>query len=79
MSVQQNPDKIKYESKGYSEAEVEILTQIASMKVKLDIVTEDYVKRAEFEPVQRLVYGLVGLVLTAVFIAVIALVINGGA
>jgi len=37
---------------------------------------DETVKREEFEPVQKLVYALVGLVLTAVIGAVIALVVN---
>ena len=36
----------------------------------------DYITREEFEPIKKLVYGTIGLVLTAVAIAVINLVIN---
>ena len=35
---------------------------------------DDFVTRTEFEPVKRLVYGTVGLILTAVVLALIGLV-----
>jgi hypothetical protein len=37
--------------------------------------SEDFVTRIEFEPIKRLVYGVVGLVLTGFVLAIIALVI----
>ena len=39
-------------------------------------MSADYITREEFEPIKKLVYGTIGLVLTAVAIAVINLVIN---
>ena len=35
----------------------------------------DYITRAEFEPVKKVIYGLVGLILVAVVSAIVALVI----
>lgn len=50
---------------------------------KIDTVDEklrrDFVTKSEFEPIKRLVYGAVGLVLTAMVIAIISLVINSAA
>ena len=37
---------------------------------------DDYITRNEFQPVKTLVYGLVGLVLTAVVVALVALVVK---
>lgn len=39
-------------------------------------IKEDYVKRVEFEPVKRLVYGVVGLILVAVVTAIVSLVLK---
>jgi len=39
-------------------------------------LSDKYIMRAEFEPVKKVVYGLVGLVLTGVVTALIALVLN---
>ena len=52
MAVQQD-----YQRKGYSEAEVEIFLTVTAIKTNQDIILKNYVKRSEFEPVQRLVYG----------------------
>lgn len=37
---------------------------------------EQYVRRSEFSPVQKVVYGLVGMVLVAVVTALVATVVN---
>ena len=66
----------------------ELLVQVTQMSTTLSNVEKDiselkkdlreqYVTRTEFEPVQRLVYGLVGLVLVAVVSALIGLVVIG--
>lgn len=39
-------------------------------------ITSNYVTKDQFEPVRRLVYGTVGIILTAVIVAVVALVIG---
>ena len=46
------------------------------MKSFKQLVRSDLIGRQEFEPVKRLVYGMVGLVLTAVIVALIALVVK---
>ena len=38
---------------------------------------EQYVTKTQFEPVQRLVYGMVGLVLIAVITALMAIIVGG--
>ena len=54
--------------------------RLVRIETKLDyvqnILDKDIVLRAEFEPVRKIVYGLVGLILTAVGGAVIALVLK---
>lgn len=49
-----------------------IKTDITEIKERLD---EKYVTKDEFEPVKKLVYGIVGLILTAVIGALLGLVI----
>lgn len=41
-----------------------------------DSVVSTYVTKDQFEPIQRLVYGVVGLILFAVVGAVVSLVVN---
>lgn len=50
-----------------------IKADITEIKRKLDA---DYVTREEFDPIKKIVYGIVSLVLTSVVIALITLVIN---
>jgi len=40
------------------------------------LVGDHYVTKAEFEPIKKIVFGLVGLILTAVVVAVVSLVIK---
>jgi thiosulfate reductase cytochrome b subunit len=58
----------------------EIETDIKYIRRDLDKIMErldnNFVKREEFVPVQRLVYGVVGLILTSVIVALIALVLR---
>lgn len=65
-----------YAEKGYTEAEVEILIELTKLRSSVDTVAKDYVKRSEFEPIQKLVYGVVGLILIAVMSGVVALVLQ---
>lgn len=51
---------------------------VDSFQKKLDEVPENYVSLEAFRPVQRIVYGAVGLILLAVFGALLALVIIKG-
>lgn len=41
-----------------------------------DLVNGAFISRAEFEPIQKIVYGIVTLILTTVFGAILALVIK---
>lgn len=50
-----------------------IKLEISEIKRKLD---DTYVTKIEFQPVRALVYGLAGLVLSAVVIALVALVVQ---
>lgn len=43
---------------------------------KNDKILQDFVRRAEFLPIQRLVYGVVGLIMTAVVAALVSLVVT---
>lgn len=40
-------------------------------------INSNYVTKDQFEPVRRLVYGMVGIILTAVIVALVALVVGG--
>lgn len=44
----------------------------------LEKMDRDMVTRAEFTPVQKIVYGMVGLILTSVALALLALIVQGG-
>jgi hypothetical protein len=50
-----------------------IQRDVADIKVKLE---KDYVTQEAFEPIRKIVYGMVGLVLVAVVSALIALVVR---
>lgn len=58
--------------------------ELVAIKVQLGVIEreikQDYIRKdtfdAKFRPVERLVYGLVGLILAAVAAAVLALVIK---
>jgi len=74
MTIQQD-----YKAKGYSEAEVEILLSINTLNSKVGAIEKnqlDYIKKSEFDPVQKIVYGLVGVILVAVASGVIAMVLQ---
>lgn len=57
-----------------------IAKDIGYMKDKLEDVdnklSSHYVSKEEFEPVKKIVYGLVGLILVAVMGAVVSLVVR---
>jgi hypothetical protein len=50
-----------------------IETKVTSIESKLE---GHYVTKEEFDPVKRLVYGMVTLMLTAVIVALLALVVK---
>lgn len=51
-----------------------IKSDISDIKSKLE---KDYVTRPELDPIKKIVYGLVGLILTGVVGALLALVLQG--
>ena len=51
-----------------------IMQSVKDIKQDLE---KNYVTRMEFEPVKKVIYGLVGIILVAVVGAVIALVVKG--
>jgi len=66
----------------------EILIELAKQRLILERMQQDlkelkhesreqYVTKTQFEPIQKLVYGMVGLVLVAVVTAILAIVIGG--
>ncbi len=54
----------------------EIKVQVVRLETLMNLMQDNYVTRAEFEPVRNLVYGLVGLLLTGVVGAMIALIVK---
>jgi len=58
-----------------SQTMMDIKADVFEIKVKLD---SKYVTKEEFDPVKKLVYGVVGLILTTVFGALLALVLLRG-
>lgn len=61
--------------------------QMVGLSIKLDnairdiaelkgIVRADFISRHEFDPIKKIVYGMVSLILTAVVVALIALVVR---
>ena len=59
---------------GYISRDIANLTEMVEILSK--DVKKNYVSQAEFKPVKALVYGLVGLTLTSVFGALVALVMK---
>jgi len=53
-----------------------IKEDIGEIKAALKEQGETYLSRVEFDPVKKLVYGLVGLILTAVVVALVGLVVK---
>ncbi|RLC99122.1 MAG: hypothetical protein DRI46_10025 [Chloroflexi bacterium] len=67
--------------------QTEVLVELARQRVILERMQRDlrelkkesreqYVTKAQFEPIQNLVYGMVGLVLVAVITALLAIVVK---
>lgn len=75
---EQNANSIRYQERNYTQAEVEILLKLERLDekfVQLKDLAEKYVTKEQFHPIQKLVYGLVGLILIAFAGALILLVI----
>jgi hypothetical protein len=47
-------------------------------KSEFEPVKNEHVTKEAFEPVRKLVYGVVGVILTAVIVAIVALVVKKG-
>ncbi len=52
-----------------------IRTDIIEIKCDIKEIKGEYISRAEFDPVKKIVYGLVSLILVAVVGAIVALVV----
>jgi hypothetical protein len=59
-----------------------VQTDVTYLKEKIDTIDRkldaQYVTQDEFDPIRKLVYGIVGLILTAVVGALISVVVNKG-
>lgn len=59
-----------------------VQTDVTYLKEKIDTIDKkldaQYVTQDEFDPIRKLVYGIVGLILTAVVGALISIVVNRG-
>lgn len=53
-----------------------IKAKIDGVDKKVDLLGTQYVSRAEFEPIKRIVYGLVSLILIAVIVAILNVVLQ---
>ena len=68
MTTQQD-----YIKKGYSEAEVEIIKLLTKLETNQTRILDTYVSKDEFDPIQKLVYGLVAVIVTGVIASLLAL------
>lgn len=57
---------------------IEKLTRLQSSVEELKTRIPEWVTRVEFTPVKIIAYGLVSIILTSVFTAIVALVVTGG-
>lgn len=63
-----------YMLESIQEFKVSMRDELAQIKVRMD---GHYVSKDEFEPVKMLVYGLVGVVMSAVILALVMLLMKG--
>lgn len=66
-------------SKEFSKAEVEILLKLDRLEAtvdRLEIVSSKNVTLAEFAPIQKIVYGMVGVILLSYIGAITAFVLK---
>jgi hypothetical protein len=62
----------------YTAGEVEIITRLTRLETEVHMLREAaevYVRREEFYPVRLIAYGAVGVIVLAVFSALVALVV----
>lgn len=57
---------------------IEKLTRLQSSVEEVKTRIPEWVTRVEFTPVKIIAYGLVSIILTSVFTAIVALVVTGG-
>jgi hypothetical protein len=55
---------------------LQLKTAIADIEALRVLIKADFVHRSEFEPIKRVVYGVVSLILTAVILGLLALVVK---
>lgn len=75
--------KVEYEKPGERygivEATLEFIKRdIHEIKESMKELKKTYVTQDEFEPVKKIVYGLVALILTSVIGGLLAIIIQGG-
>ena len=63
-----------FSSKEIYQLLTEIKVAVVSMQVQLKVIEECYVTKEEFEPVKKLVYGVVWLIVSGIVLAVMGLV-----
>lgn len=56
---------------------METQTNMHQIEAATDALVTRFVTREEFDPVRRIVYGVVGVILTAVVVALIGMVVGG--
>jgi len=56
----------------------EINTHVSVIETKLEYIEKDYVKKTEFAPIQKIVYGLTGFILISFLTAIVGLVLLKG-
>ena len=66
----------EYKAKGYSEAEMEIIKLLTKLETNQIRLLNTYVSKDEFAPIQKLVYGLVAVIVTGVIASLLALVVQ---
>lgn len=59
-----------------AETKKDIEYLIKEVKEVKQLVSDHYITRVEFDPIKKIVYGLVALVLTSVFVGILTLVIK---
>ena len=69
-------DEIKSEIGKLREDYVGISGDIKHILAGIQEIKNGYVRREEFTPVKSLVYGLVGIIMTGVVVAILALILK---
>lgn len=75
--VNERTAQLQKESLVLQQSALLIPKDVEHIKIQVDKIEDTMVTREAFEPVRRVVYGMVGVMLLAVISAVLALVIRG--